>query len=87
MAEKKSTPIKDVDKILRYLTNMFNNITFSLPRAARTKTGPNQLYKLQSEFAYLLNEVALGQPAVMQKHIAACNDFIDKTMQDLTPKD
>jgi hypothetical protein len=83
MAEAKTNPPKDVNQIIRYLTNTFNRVTYSLDKAVRDKNGPNKAYALQTEFAYLLNEVAQSQPSVTQKHIVNCNNFIDKVMQDL----
>ncbi len=86
MAEKTPTPTKNVDQIIRYLTNTFSVVTQSLDKAQQTKTGPNQLYRLQTEFAYLLNEVGQGQASVLQKHIANCNNYIDQVMQALSKK-
>ena len=84
MFDKDAQKERDVGPIIRYLTNTFNQATASLERPVRTKAnGPNQLYKMQTEFAYLLNEVAQGPKCVMQKHITACNDYIDRTIQQL----
>jgi hypothetical protein len=85
MAEKKLNSTKDVGQIIRYLTNTFNRVTVSLDKAVRDKNGANQAYRLQTEFAYLLNEISQSQPSVTQKHIANCNNFIDQVMQDLNP--
>ena len=57
--------------------------TSGLERASWTSKGANELYVLQTEFAYLLNEVMLGPICVMQKNISACNDYIDKTIQSI----
>lgn len=82
MSEKEAPKEKDVGQIIRYLTNTFNTATSALEKAARSKEhGPNLLYKLQTEFAYLLNEVAQGPRCVLQKNIAVCNDYIDDVMQ------
>jgi len=86
--EKTVVPIiKDISQIVRYLTNTFNMAISSLDRAARTKTGPNKAYLLQTEFAYLLNEVMQGPRSVLQKHIAICNEFIDEVIQELSSED
>lgn len=75
---------KDVGQIVRYLTSTFNQATSKLERAARTKAGvTNRAYKLQTEFAYLLNEVVQGPRCVLQRNITLCNDFIDRTVQSL----
>lgn len=83
MAEKPITPVKDINQIVRYLTNTFNVVTNKLDRAIRSKTGPNLAYELQTEFAYLLNEIMQGPRGVLQKNIAACNDYIDEVIQKL----
>ena len=78
MAEKKQEP-KDVDKIIRYLSNTFNMVVKELDKAAWVQNkGPNETYRLQTEFAYLLNEIMLCAPCVIQKNISACNEFIDQ---------
>lgn len=80
MAEPKE---KDIGQIVRYLTATFNQATSRLERAARTKAGANQAYRLQTEFAYLLNEVMQGPRCVLQRNITLCNDFIDQTVQEI----
>lgn len=75
---------KDVGQIVRYLTSTFNQATSKLERATRNKAGvANRAYKLQTEFAYLLNEVVQGPRCVLQRNITQCNDFIDRTVQSL----
>lgn len=82
MFEKDTQKERDVGPIIRYLTNTFNQATANMERPARHKlTGPNQLYIMQTEFAYLLNEVVQGPKCVMQKNITACNEYIDRTIQ------
>jgi hypothetical protein len=84
MAEKEVPKEKDVGQIVRYLVSTFNQATARLDRAFRSKTtGPNRTYVLQTEFAYLLNEVVQGPRCVMQKNISACNDYIDNVIQTL----
>jgi hypothetical protein len=84
MAEKEAPKEKDVGQIVRYLVSTFNQATSRLERAFRSKTaGPNRAYYLQTEFAYLLNEVVQGPRCILQKNISACNDYIDGTVQML----
>lgn len=71
---------RDHSGVVRYLVNTFDQVTQNVPRAKRDASGPNNLYRWQTEFAYLLHEVVMGPPAVMQKNIAACNAFIDRVM-------
>ncbi len=68
---------RDVNQIVRHLTAMFNSITQDLPKPARTKSGPNDTYKLQTDFAYLLNEIVMGPKCMIQPNIAACNELLD----------
>lgn len=82
MAVREPAKEKDISQIVRFLTNTFNQATANLERATRKPTGEtNVLYKMQTEFAYLLNEVAMCPACVVQKHIAACNEYIDETVQ------
>ncbi len=84
MAEKEAPKEKDVGQIVRYLVSTFNQATSRLERAFRSKTsGPNRAYVLQTEFAYLLNEVVQGPRCILQKNIAACNDYIDNVIHTL----
>lgn len=80
MAETKD---KDVTQIIRYLWVTFSQATSKLERAARSKQGPNLAYRLQTEFAYLLNEVAQGPRCTLQRSITECNEFIDQTIKSL----
>lgn len=70
---------KDTQSIVKYLTTAFNIATTKLPRPIFDKeTGANELYLLQTEFAYRLHEITLGPTCMVQKHIAACNAMIDQ---------
>ena len=73
---------KDVGQIIRYLTHTFNQATSKLERPWRNhKTGvANQLYVLQREYAYLINEVGQAPRCLVQKAIADCNEYIDKVI-------
>ncbi len=77
---------KDIEKVVRYLSNMFNLVTKDLDKPAWSpKKGANRAYELQTEFAYLINEIMLCPPCVVQKHISACNEFLDGVVQELKP--
>lgn len=87
MAEKEVQKEKDIGQIVRYLTSTFNHATQGLERPFRgKKNGPNEAYFLQTEFAYLLNELTAGPRCMLQKHIADCNEFIDQVVQELSAK-
>ena len=76
---------KDISQIVRYLTSTMNQALSGQDRAARhPKTGPNHAYIIQTEFAYLLNDVMQGPRCMLQKYIADCNDFIDQVVQELS---
>jgi hypothetical protein len=86
MSQPAEKPVKDVNQIIRYLSTTFNRVTASkLERAVRdNKTGTtNEAYIIQTEFAYLLNEVVMGPRCTMQKSIVACNEFLDMLVQEL----
>jgi hypothetical protein len=81
MAEKEQAKEKDVEQVVRYLTTTFNKAKGGLDRAFRGKTsGPNSTYIIETEFAYLLNEVMQGPRCLLQRNIAECNEFIDQVM-------
>lgn len=82
MAEK-STQTRDLSQVIKYLTSTFNTITFKLDKPGWTSTGPNETYILQTEFAYLIHEITMGAPCMIQKNIGACNDYIDDLVQKL----
>lgn len=81
MVEKTKSD-KDVEKIVRYLTKTLDTATASLGKANRDEKGPNRVYQIQTEFAYLLNELMMGPPCLLQSRITECNDFIDKVIQE-----
>lgn len=83
MAEKE----KDISQIVRYLTSTLNQVLASAPdleRPCRTHRGPNAAYFIQTEFAYLLNDLMQGPKCMSQKYITDCNEFIDQVMQELS---
>lgn len=78
MSTKEVSKEKDLTSIVHYLSGVFNNIVVKMPRAFRGKTsGPNEAYKLETEFAYLLNELMQGPKSMQQKYITDINNFID----------
>lgn len=84
MAGKELAKEKDVEQVVRYLTSAFNKATTDLDRAFRGKTsGQNKAYFLETEFAYLLNEVIQGPRCMLQRNITECNEFIDAVVQEL----
>lgn len=84
MVEKEKEKEKDIGQIVRYLTSTFNQITARMERPFRGKTsGPNQTYLLQTDFAYLLNEVMQSPRCMLQKRIIECNEFLDQLSAEL----
>lgn len=74
---------RDIEQIVRYLTSTFDKAKATIGKAGRSKeTGPNRAYVLETEFAYLLNEVMVGPPCLLQKNIAECNEFIDQVIME-----
>lgn len=84
MAEKqeRTQAPKDIEKIIRYLSNTFNTVIKDLEKPSwTTAKGANDAYQMQTEFAYLIHEIMMCAPCVVQKNISACNDFIDQLVQ------
>lgn len=81
-AQAERSKERDIDSIVRYLTTTFNAATAPLDKAFRNaKTGEQNLaYRMQTEFAYRLNEVVQGPRGVLQRNIAECNDYIDQAI-------
>jgi hypothetical protein len=78
MAEKE----KDVHQIVRYLTSTLNQAMTGHDRPYRDdRKGANASYIIQTEFAYLLNEVMMCPRCMLQKSISDCNEFIDQVIQ------
>lgn len=75
---------KDIGQIVRYLSNTFNQATSKLERPFRSqKTGPNEAYIMQTEFAYIINELVQAPRCMQQKYISDCNDFIDQVIMEV----
>lgn len=76
---------RDISQVVRHLTTTFNNATMKLERPFRGGTlGANKTYKLQTEFAYLLNDLTQAPNCLVQKYITECNNFIDRVIIDLS---
>lgn len=80
--ENTITPTKErnVEQVVRFLTHTFEKAIGPLDRAARTKNGPNLAYRLQTEFAYRINEVQQGPKCMLQYNITSVNQYIDDVM-------
>lgn len=78
---------RDLTSVINHLKRLFESATDSLDKAARNnKTGDTNLaYKLETKFAYALNELMQGPACTAQRYIAICNDIIDEAMQ-LAPR-
>jgi len=82
--EKEAPKEKDIGQIVRYLTSTLNRAIAELDKPFRgAKLGPNKAYIIQTEFAYLLNEVVQGPRCMLQKNIVACNEFLDQVIQEV----
>lgn len=84
---EKNVKEKDINAIVHHLSSVFNNNLSKLPRAFRSRSGEaNEAYILETEFAYLLNELMQGPRALQQKNIAEINNFIDRVVSDLNSR-
>jgi len=83
MVEKEVQKERDVEQIVKYLTTTFGKAKAPFGRAARSKeAGPNRAYVLETEFAYILNEITAGPPCMLQKNIVDCNELIDRVISE-----
>lgn len=80
MADNQKKP-RDINQVIRVLTGMFNRVTGALPYAKRSKRGPNELYRYQTEFAYILNELTQSHASMQPVYIAQANELIDQILQ------
>lgn len=79
---EQETKERDVKQVVAHLTRTFNQATSKMERPFRgKKSGTNSLYRWQSEFAYLLNEVMQGPRALLPQNIIICNEYIDSVIQ------
>jgi len=65
-----------------HLKRMFDAATRAMPRAARPKEKdgrflPNQLYRLEQDFAYMLDEIQRGPLFSAKKSINDANQLIE----------
>lgn len=68
----------DVDSVLTYLNRTFQRNIASFARATRDKDGKvNEAYKLESEFAHLLDDIKRGPDCLLTHNIAKANEFLD----------
>jgi len=75
---------RDIGSIVRHLVATYNKAANPLERAFRSKSsGPNLTYRLDTEFAYRLNEVMQGPRALLQQNVQACNEHIDDVLKQV----
>ncbi len=70
----------DVQRVVDHLNHAFGMATKDLGRAGKAVVDnvsvPNQLYKLQVEFSYMIDAITRGPRYIAPKVIADCNEFI-----------
>lgn len=72
----------DIQRVVDHLGHAFAIATKDMGRAARvavagkTELVPNNLYKLQVAFSYMINDIVRGPRYIAPKIIADCNEFI-----------
>jgi len=67
----------DVSSVTSYLKFSFQKITVDFPRANRERGVANETYRIESEFAHLLDEIARGPECLLTHNIAKANEFLD----------
>lgn len=70
----------NVSMVVSYLTNSFQKAMSSsgLKKAVRDSQTKvvNEAYKLESDFAYLIDDIVRGPTCLLTHHIAKANEFI-----------
>jgi hypothetical protein len=64
----------DVEHVIRYLTRQFRQKTEDMGRDAPRGS---ELYKLQCDFTYMLDEIKRGPTYQVSKIIAKANEMLD----------
>jgi hypothetical protein len=65
----------DVDQVVTFLTNAFDNATRSL---GHKNTRGTKLYDLQCEFTWLIHEITNGPYYIVPKHIQTVKELISE---------
>lgn len=83
MAEQQTPADVMIEKSVRYLQSQFAKATVGMGKAtsATDKQPATDLYKLQVEFAYLIDDVQRGPKYFAPKVISECNEFLDAIWQ------
>ncbi len=80
---KETQPTPDTSTgVIHYLTRKFDSKVsqWEAPRSRTTQSGgfeKNASYTAQTEFMYLINEVMMGPPCMVQRNVTTCEDFIN----------
>lgn len=87
MAEREKRKAINTDQVVSHLTRVFERVTYGMERAKRSlnqstgKFEKNELYELQVEFMYYINDIQRGANYIVPKAIAGCNEFLDEIMK------
>jgi hypothetical protein len=72
----------DIQRVVDHLGHAFAIATKDIGRAGRVASPvtnnlvPNELYKLQVKFSYMIDDIMRGPRYIAPKIIADCNEFI-----------
>ena len=67
----------DVNAVIFNLNQYFKKITQDFPRASRDRGVANETYRIEFEFAHVLNEIARGPDCMLTYNISKANEFLD----------
>jgi hypothetical protein len=74
----------NIDQVVSYLSHAFSNAVQDFPQKSVTKDGKyskgTDLYKLQVDFCYLIDQIQRGPSYITPKAITECNELIDKAV-------
>lgn len=75
---------REIDQAVRQLITAFNKATAGLERPFRGKnSGPNATYIIQTEFAYLIDDLQRGPWCMFPQAVQKCNAFIDEVIGEV----
>ena len=83
MKENKEVREININQVVRYLNHAFSKATSGLDKAVRyvdyniNKVKTTELYDLQVDFMYMLDEIQRGPKYALSRVISDCNKLID----------
>lgn len=90
MSETNQPVLVNRAKCIRHLQWLFTSATKDLPKPGRHvsnketgETKANYTYRLQTDFAYLINEITHAPECIVHQAIKTCNEFLDNVIGEI----